>query len=300
MHDPTFAVADHEVLSGPDAAADAVPTLLVEVPHGADRAAHYEAMKAQLAGELPDELEHFFFVNTDVGAWQLGRWVAEEVVRRDPSAVVELIRCRIPRTFIDTNRMPSEPGGDLSKGGMTPGLQPYIHHQGDQEWLVGLHARYTELVAEAMARVCGAGGRAFVPHSYGKVSMGIERVDDDIVANLHWALAPERADTWPVRPEVDLIHTTEDGTSLAPAGMVDALAQAFRADGLSVELGGTYYLHPATTGFVWCDRYPGQVLTLEVRRDLLVVDYTPFAEMTVRPEALARFGGPIAQVLCSS
>jgi len=300
MHDPSLPVADCRIVRGAAASLDAEADLLVEVPHGADRAAHYEAVKAELHGPLPDQLEHFFFVNTDVGAWQLGLWVAEEVVRRQPHRTVELIRCLVPRTFIDTNRQPGERGGHLGKGGMTPGLQPYVHHPDDQRWLRGLHERYTAVVAEAMERVVGAGGHALIPHTYGKVTMGIERVDDDIVRSLHWAMDPVRADTWPVRPEVDIIHTTADGTSLAPAGMVDALAAAYRADGHQVELGGTYYLHPATTGFAWCDRYPGRILTLEVRRDLLVEHYTPFAEMQVRDDAIERFGTPLAQVLCSS
>jgi len=300
MHDPHFPVAHCVVLRGLEAPADAEPTLLIEAPHGADRAEHYFAMKAEIRGVLPDQLEHFFFVNTDVGSWQLALKVAEEVLRRDPTRVVELIRCLIPRTFIDTNRNPSERGGDLTKGGMTPGLQPYVHDEADQAWLRSLHERYTAVVEEEMAAVMAQGGYAFIPHTYGPVSMGIRSVDDDIVRNLHWALAPERADSWPVRPEVDLIHAREDGTSLAPEGMVEALAAAYRDDDLEVALGGTYYLHPATTGFTWSQRWPGRVLTLEVRRDLLVHDYTPFAEMKVRSEALRRFAAPIAQVLCSS
>lgn len=289
-----------ELLRGAAAEPDAVPRLLVEVPHGADRRAHYEACRARLHGPLPDQLEHFFYVNTDVGAWQLGRWVAEAMVQRDPTLVVRLVRCLVPRTFIDTNRRPGHGGGDLTKGAMTPGLQPYVHDARDQALLTELHARYTAVVEAAFDEVCGAGGLAFVPHTYGPVSMAIERVDDDIVKNLHWAMAPERAATWPVRPEVDLIHTTAEGESLAPEGLVDALAARMEAEGIEVARDHTYYLHPASMGFLWCERHPGQVLTLEVRRDLLVADYTPFAEMTPTEAGLARFGAPIAASLADS
>ncbi len=297
MPTPTPAVAHIETLRGPQAQGD-VPDLLIEVPHGADRRDHYDAFRAQLQGDLPDGLEDFFFVNTDVGAYQLGRWVAQAYIHRNPSRSVRVIRCLIPRTFIDTNRKPNERGGDLRAGAVTPGLQPYIHDKADQDWLRARHLEYTQIVEAAFAEVCGRGGLALIPHTYGPVSMGIERVDDDIVKSLHWALAPERADTWPVRPEVDLIHTDEDGTSLAPPDVVEALAAAYRADGLQVALGDTYFLHPSTMGCEWSSRYPGQVLTLEVRRDLLVERFEPFAEMTVDPQSLARFGVPLVEALC--
>jgi hypothetical protein len=41
-------------------------------------------------------------------------------------------------------------------------------------------------------------------------------------------------------------------------------------------------------------RYPGRTLCLEVRRDLLVEDYTPFDEMHVREDAVERISGPLA------
>ncbi len=293
-------VAHVETLRGAACEPHAPADLLIEVPHGADRRAHFDAMKVRLAGTMPDGLHDFFFVNTDVGAWQLARATAEHVVQLDPTRTVRLIRCLIPRTFIDTNRRPGVDGGDLSKGAMTPGLQPYIHHPADQQLLRELHSRYTALVSEAMEAVCGRGGLAFVPHTYGPVSMGIDRVDDDIVEKLHWAMAPERADTWPVRPEVDLIHTTQKGDSLAPPGMIADLAERLQALSIEVAHGHTYFLHPASMGFVWCDRYPGQVLTLEVRRDLLVTAYEPFAELTCDPEAVARFARPMAASLVAA
>ena len=66
-------VVDVEIVRGARARPDAPPDLLVEVPHGADRRAHYDALRARLRGDLPADLHAFFHVNTDVGAWQLGR-----------------------------------------------------------------------------------------------------------------------------------------------------------------------------------------------------------------------------------
>jgi len=293
-------VAHVETLRGAASEPHGHADLLIEVPHGADRRAHYDAMKARMQGAMPAGLHDFFYVNTDVGAWQLARATAEQLVALEPTRSVRLIRCLIPRTFIDTNRRPGVDGGDLSKGAMTPGLQPYIHHPADQQLLRELHGRYTALVSEAMEAVCGRGGLAFLPHTYGPVTMGIDRIDDDIVDKLHWAMAPERAGTWPVRPEVDLIHTTHAGESLAPPGMIADLGQRLEALGIEVANGKSYYLHAASMGFVWCDRYPGQVLTLEVRRDLLVTAYEPFAELTCDPEAVARFARPIAASLVAA
>lgn len=287
-----------ETLRGTDADAEAVPSLLVEVPHGADRLSHYRDLATQLRGPLPRELDHFFCVNTDVGAWQLGRAVAEAVVVLRPDVAVRAIRCLVPRTFIDTNRVP-DAGGPHSEGGVTPGLQPYIHDPADQTLLRRLHRDYTATVAAAYAEVCGAGGLAFIPHTYGPVTMGIDKVDDAIVDKLHWALAPERAETWPLRAEVDLIHCDADGESLAPAGMIDAMHREL-ADVAEVVENGAYWLHPSTMGARWAATYPAQVLTLEVRRDLLVTEWTPFAEMAVEAESVARFAWPIARVLAAA
>jgi hypothetical protein len=40
-------------------------------------------------------------------------------------------------------------------------------------------------------------------------------------------------------------------------------------------------LHPSTLGYAWAAKYPGKVLSLEVRRDLLVEAWRPFEEMVV-------------------
>ena len=118
---PIEGVADVEVLRGVAADPDASPDLLVEVPHGADRRAHYDALRARLAGPLPEDLHVFFHANTDLGAWHYGRRVAERVVEADPTKVALVIRCLLPRTFVDTNRV-IEAVDELATGGMTAAI----------------------------------------------------------------------------------------------------------------------------------------------------------------------------------
>ncbi len=296
MSDRTFPVADIEVLSNGAPSGEISPCLVVEVPHGADRRAHYDALRALIAGALPDDLHAFFHVNTDVGAWQLGRQVARSVVSVRPGRRAIVIRCLIPRTFIDCNRIAGAPDA-LARGGLTPGLQPYVRHPADQALLRELHRRYIARVTEAMDRVCGGGGLALTPHTYAPRSVGIARVDDQIVENMRWAWSPEQLEAWPLRPEIDLITRTPEGEDLAIPGAAEALRTGFAALGIRVAGGETYALHPATQGAAWAARYPGQTLCLEVRRDLLVEAWTPFEEMAVVAASVERLAGPIAATL---
>ena len=63
-------IADVELLG-------AGPTrLLIEVPHGADKRAHYDAVRARLVGDLPKDLHVFFHTNAEPSPWiefDLGR-----------------------------------------------------------------------------------------------------------------------------------------------------------------------------------------------------------------------------------
>lgn len=289
-------IAHVERIDGPDADPSAAPVLLVEVPHGADRRAHYDALRARVKGALPEDLHVFFHVNTDVGAWDYGRRVAERVVaaRGDRSAL--LVRCLVPRTFIDTNRL-EDAGDSLASGGLTAGVAPYVKDPEDVALLLALHRAYVALIERAYDHVCGSGGLALTPHTYGPRTMGIARIDEDIVHALRAAHEPEAWASWPVRPEIDLITRTAEGELLAPEGMPEGLIAAYRALGHEAVEGGAYTLHPSTQAHRFAARYPGRVLCLEIRRDLLVEAYTPFEEMWVRPEAADRFAAPIAAEL---
>lgn len=289
-------VAHVEWLGG-EPADDAPIDLVVEVPHGADRRAHYDALRGRLVGDLPADLHEFFHVNTDVGAWQYGRRVAERVVAARPGRRALLIRCLIPRTFVDTNRVADASAEDLAKGGLTAGVAPYVRDPADVALLLDLHRRYVELADAAYARVCGQGGFGLNPHTYGPVTLGVERVDDRIVDELRRVHQPELYGTWPVRPEVDLITRTQDGASWAPDGAVERLTRDYGALGLGVVDGGTYFVHPSTQGHRWSTRHRGQVLCLEVRRDLLVERYTWDREMVVEDAKVERVAGPLAALI---
>jgi hypothetical protein len=289
-------VAFVERLDGTAADPSLPPTLLVEVPHGADRRAHYDALRARLVGDLPDDLHLFFHANTDMGAFDYGRRVAERLVERAPARSALLVRCLVPRTFIDTNRL-AEAEDELGKGGLTAGLAPYVRHPDDRALLLELHRRYVALAERAYALVCGSGGFALSPHTYGPRSMGIAKVDDQIARALRDAYAPGTWESWPLRPEIDILTRDADGAEHAPAGMTDALLARYAEAGFEAKVCATYVLHPSTQGFRFITRHPERVLTLEVRRDLLVDAFDLFAELTPRPDRVDRVAAPLAQVI---
>ena len=53
--------------------------LLIEVPHGATRKSDYDAVVSKLKSTLPDQLDHFFFVNTDIGAPEGAQWLGRKL-----------------------------------------------------------------------------------------------------------------------------------------------------------------------------------------------------------------------------
>ncbi len=288
-----------ELLRGAEAPPAAVPDLLVEVPHGADLRAHYDALRARLLGELPADLHCFFHINTDVGAWAYGRATAEAILAADPRRSALLLRCLIPRTFVDCNRRAEHEGSDLAQGGLTAGIPSYVTDPRDRPLLLELHAAYVGAAQAAFAAVCGRGGLALLPHTYGPRTLGIERVDATIVEQLRWACEPEREATWPLRAEVDLLTREGDGTVLAPPGLEEELQAAFAAAGFAAKANDTYHLHPASLGHAWSAAHPGQVVSLEVRRDLLVPEWRPFEEMLPEPERVARVAAVLAPALAA-
>lgn len=290
-------VVDVEVLRGGEADETTPPDLLVEVPHGADRRHHYDTLRKQLVGDLPDELEIFFHLNTDVGGWAVGRATAERLIEQEPRLSVLLLRSSIPRTFIDCNRPAGFAGGDLTEGGLTAGIPAYVQDDRDRELLLDLHARYVEVAEQAYRLVTERGGLALVPHTYGPRSLGITGVGDDIVEQLRWACAPERHDTWPLRAEVDLLTRDEEGVLLAPEGLEERLTADFSTAGFETKSNDTYCLIEGTMGHEWSVRWPGRVLTLEIRRDLLVEEWRPFEEMLPVPAKVDRVVDVLAPAL---
>lgn len=273
----------------------AEPRLLIEVPHGADALEHYQALRVQLRSALPAGLERFFCMNTDVGAWPLALAIADGLVAARPGLQVLLLRCLIPRTFVDVNRVL-----DADSGRLTAGLPPYVRHPADLALLRELHGRYTDVAQAAYEAVCGAGGLALMPHTYGPVTIDMGGVDDDVVSKLEQAHQPERFAGWPLRPEIDLLTRTPRGELLAIAALERAAAARYRAAGYEVAIGGCYGLIDGTACASWARRYRGQTFCWEVRRDLLVRRWIWDQPMEVLPDAVARAAAPLVEALLAT
>ncbi len=108
--------------------------LLIEVPHGATRAAHFEALAKRLVGQVPENLIDFFFVNTDVGAPECAQEIAR-LLADEAEKTVMIFRSIVPRTFIDCNRAL---GDDPRAGGeLNAALPEYVTDERDIEFRLG-------------------------------------------------------------------------------------------------------------------------------------------------------------------
>ena len=274
------------------------PDLLVEIPHGATRKADYDRLRARLSPSLPEDLVDFFFVNTDVGAPEYGREVAVQTVRGAARPLLALvIRCLLPRTFIDTNRVADDGSAATARTELNAAISAYVRDPADVDLLLRLHHAYHEVADTAFDWVCGAGGFALAPHTYAPRSIQIDDFDEGIGKAIRAAYEPGRYESWKVRPPVDLITLAPDGRDLSPRGIVDEVRARYADLDVETAENDTYRLHPSTMAHRYAERYPGQVLCLELRRDLLAEPFTPFAEMHV-PESRARWmAGPIAASL---
>lgn len=284
-------VLDATVLRGRDASPDAPLDLLVEVPHGATTREDYERLARRLRSPLPDGLIDFFFVNTDTGAPELAVELARRFVEAAPARSVGLIRCRIPRTFIDVNRVVDATLAEFKAGGVPPGLMPWVTAPEDERLLRDLYATYTAAVRSASAAL-PADGAMLLLHTYAPRTVGVQ-VDLEIVKSLHHAYTPEVEPTWPLRPELDVIGRGPDGTLHAPEAVLAALREAYGAIGYTLGDSSTYPLHPSTMGWEHVMAHPGRALCIELRRDLFVARFEPFAEAKIDPARVAALAGPM-------
>ncbi len=293
-------VCEVEWLRGADADPQAPPDLLLEVPHGATLARHFDDLRAELAGDYDDGLRDFFFVNTDVGAPELAAAIGRAVVAARPQCTALVIRCELPRTFCDTNRnVERDTVAAASKAGeMTPGLPPWVQHPGDRDLLLDRYFAYRDVVEAAFAGVCGAGGDALCVHTYAPRSLSVA-VDEDIGATLRAAYAPGTVETWPLRAEVDLITHDDAGNELAKAALAREAERQFVAHGFDAVRNNAYTLHASTLAFDFARRYPGRTLCFELRRDLLLEEFVPFVELHPVAQQVARAAAPVAAALRS-
>jgi hypothetical protein len=283
-------VVDIHVVRGARAGADV--ELVIEIPHGATRTVDFTSLAAKLTSPLPAALVDFFHVNTDAGAPELATAIAARLVDEDPVRSVAIVRCRIPRTFIDCNRRIDAAPAEFKAGKVTPGLMPWITTDTDRELLRALYDRYQQAVRDALS----PGAAILMLHTYAPRTVDVE-VDADIVKNLRRAYLPEIEPTWPLRPEIDVISRALDGTNYAPVEVVEALRTALAADGITVADGATYPLHPSTVAWDHVIARPGRALCVEVRRDLLADPFEPFAQMTIGAAKVARLTGPFVSAL---
>ena len=269
--------------------------LLIEVPHGATRRSDYDAVARKLRSPLPAQLEHFFYVNTDIGAPEGARWIGKTLGAHRVNVVVA--RCLIPRTFIDTNRVIGSQSGE----GLTGSMPTYITDSNDQTMLQGLHAQYHRVVDGLYNEVCrNADGLALQLHSYAPRSVGIEKVDANIVKALHAAYEPATYARWPERPAVDLICATKDGSFRPAPRLVAAAVKAWAEAGVTATENGTYHLHPVTMGMTYARAFPHQVMCVELNRGLIADPFVPFGESPLSEAKVGLLVAPLARVLHAS
>jgi len=288
-------IADIVILRGADAGADAPLDLVIEIPHGATQTEDFTSFAAQLTSPLPDSLVDFFHVNTDAGAPELGSATARALVAAAPTRSVAIVCSRIPRTFIDCNRRLDASPAEFKAGKVTPGLMPWITTPEDQALVRAAYDHYVALVRETVGELASDGAMLLL-HSYAPRTVDVE-VDLDIVQSLHSAYEPDVEQTWPLRPEIDVIGKTLDGKIHVPAAVVDALRQGMAAQDLTVADGTTYPLHPSTLAYDHVMARPGRALCLEVRRDLLANPFQAFEQMKIAPAKVERIAVPLAAAL---
>ena len=206
-----------------------------------------------------------------------------------------VLRCLIPRTLIDCNRVIDADPQAYRDGGVTPGLPSYITEDSDRQLLLERYQAYLDTATQLMETVCGRGGLALILHSYAPRSVGIASVGADIVQQLHWAYQPVVFEDWPLRPVVDFIVKDPTGVVVTDQHWLDALSQALCAQGLPQPASGeTYPLHPVTTAHRFVMSYAPKVLCIEVRRDWLVGEFVPFVPLFAAPENVHPFALAIA------
>lgn len=266
------------------------PDLVIEIPHGATRTIDFTSLAAQLTSPLPEGLVDFFHVNTDAGAPELGGAIAELLAEHDLTTAI--LRCRIPRTFIDCNRRMDASPEDFRAGKVTPGLMPWITTDADRALL---RARYDAYVA-AVHAVADPASAVLLLHTYAPRTVDVE-VDADIVTHLRRAYEHDRRDTWPLRPELDVISRDTDGTGHAPPAVVAMLRVELAKENLTAADSATYPLHPSTLAWDHVQAHPGRALCIEVRRDLLADPFEPFAQMHIGADKVARLAPAFASAL---
>jgi hypothetical protein len=288
-------VCNTGVLAGAESDPEAAPNLLIEVPHGATRLLHYESLRGLLRGSYDENLTKFFHVNTDVGAPEVAVAVARGLLARNPEMKIRILRCLVPRTFIDCNRMPKANGDGASN--VTPQVPHYVTDPADIATVTAYHQNYVTQAGRAYAEVCGSGGYGLILHTYAPRSVRLDRLDGDVVEQLAEAWLPKNRRKWAKRPDVDLITAPPEGESLAPAHLVEDVREHYGSINVEVGENRTYRLHPQTLGLHWSQKYAKQVLCVELNRQRLVKKWTPLEPLEVTPRRVSKMAGPLVDAM---
>ncbi len=274
--------------------------VLIEVAHGATTMLQYARTLGLLRGLYPTSLLDFFLVNTDQGAPELAMEIGRQIVDAHPGRSVTIMIAEVPRTFIDFNRIPGVTAEAAKAGGVTPGLQPWVTNPDDVKLLTGFHRAYHAKLGPIVDQVCEAGGTMLALHTYAPRSVDVEAIDERIGERMReaWSGNVER---WPLRPEIDLIGRDKWEGDDRPWMVVPAVLTRLRAEFLPLELevadSVSYHLADVTMARQYRDRYPEQVICLEVRRDLLTGWWLPFAQMIPDSFRIRRIGEALAHAL---
>lgn len=298
-------------ISGPDADPDAAPSVLCDLPHGATQLAHLNAAKALVSTYPDSRYDKFFLANTDQGSPEYATRFAELIcspeavaalpdipesaraaaVERAATMKVLLIRCLIPRTIADVNRV-WDRGIDFTGANLTGVAAPFLTVPAD---IAAVKERYDAYIAVARAAydlICPS-GHAFNLHTYAPISVDIIE-GENIVDTLERAYTPEHFPSYPKRPEIELITAMADGTYLANEALVAELMPRYRRAGYDIQENTPFVLHPATTTTVYAQLYPERVLVVEVSRARLAQTFNPFIEMAISPENAEATAKPLA------
>jgi len=280
------------ILSGSKADPKAAPDLLIEVPHGATRQEHYETLRGLLSGDYPDDLIKLFFVNTDVGAPETAVAVARGLLAQQPELKIRILRCLVPRTFVDCNRE-AEDGPSI----LTPQIPNYVTDPDDIEKVAAFHQNYVAQAELVYDEVCGNGGKALILHTYAPRTVELDSFEGNIVQQLGEAWLPKNRRKWPKRPDVDLITAPPDEPSLAPQDLVEDVRRLYASIKVEVAENATFHLHPETLGLRWSRKYPGHVLCVEINRQRLVKKWAPLEPLEVTPGRVQKMAKPLVSAM---
>jgi len=270
------------------------PRLLIEVPHGSTSADDFRELAAQLRSPLPDDLIAFFFVNTDTGAFETSLALADAL----PDWDVTIVRSRIPRTFVDCNRLLDAGEAAWKEGGVTAGMGPWITDAADVALLKQRYDEYQQIVRSELAHLRPHDVLVMM-HTYSPRHVAVE-VDLNIVPVLRAAYQPDVYPTWKLRPPVDIIARDLDGQVHLRDALIDALTSGFAAMGQTMTVSDSYPLHPSTMAWFHQQSHAGDTLCVELRRDLLTAHFEPFGETVADAARIAPLATVIAQALVST